>query len=269
VHPIEDFAFKNSTSGKRHSRCRACCRLASQQHYSNNKRAYLERNQRNNPLQRETNRIFVTQFLCEHPCVKCGESNPVVLEFNHVDPATKTANICDMIHFRVSPARIRLEMAKCEVLCANCHQRHTTRQSLTHYKLAFGEDGQMEFASPRMAPDRRNIGIVLHRLREAACVDCGLADPLVLQFDHVESKTKDIASLVRSACSSQRLMNELNNCEVRCANCHRRRTAIQGGWFRARQNAASPFKPAPNPADAETTLCSTQSRSGVRSVTAA
>ena len=235
VHPIDDFAFKNASSGKRHSGCRACCRLVSRRHYFNNRRAYLQRNQRNNALQREANRIFVTQFLREHPCAKCGMSDPVVLEFNHLDPATKTANVCDMIHFRVSPARIRLEIAKCEVLCANCHQRHTTRQSLAHYKLAFGEDGQMQFASARMAPDRRNIR---KRLSEAACVDCGLADPLLLQFDHVESKTKDIASLVRSACSSQRLINELNKCEVRCANCHRRRTAIHGGWFRARLDLA-------------------------------
>jgi ketosteroid isomerase-like protein len=237
VHPIDDFPFKNATSGKRHSRCRACYRVVSQQHYSKNKRAYLERS---NPLQREANRIFVTQFLRQHQCVKCGESDPVVLEFNHLDPATKTANICDMIHFRVFPARIRLEMAKCEVLCANCHQRHTTRQSLAHYKLGFGENGQIRFASARMAPDRRNIRIVLQRLIKAACVDCGLADALVLQFDHVESKTKDIASLVRSACSSQRLINELNKCEIRCVNCHRRRTAIQGGWFRARQDPAYP-----------------------------
>ena len=238
AHPIDNFAFKNTRAGRRHSRCRACYRRISQEHYANNKRAYLERNQRNNPQQREANRIFVNQFLREHPCVKCGESDPVVLEFNHVDPATKTGNICDMIHFRVSPARIRLEIAKCDVLCANCHQRHTTRQSLAHYKLAFGENGQVQFARSRIAPDRRNIRIVLQRLSEAACVDCGVADPLMLQFDRVESKTKDIASLVRSACSSQRLINELNMCEVRCANCHRRRTAIEGGWFRARQDPA-------------------------------
>ena len=235
---IDDFAFKNTTTGKRHSRCRACDRQVSQQHYQNNKRAYLERNQRNNPLQRNANRMFVMQFLREHACVKCGESDPVVLEFNHLDPATKTANICDMIHCRVSHARIRLEIAKCEVLCANCHQRHTTTERLVHYKLAFAEDGQIDCISSRMAADRRNIRLVLERLSEAACVDCRLADPLVLQFDHLESKTKDIASLVRSGCNSQILVGELNKCEVRCANCHRRRTAIEGGWFRARQDRA-------------------------------
>jgi hypothetical protein len=97
----------------------------------------------------------------------------------------------------------------------------------------------MQFASARMAPDRRNISIVLQRLNGAECADCGLADPLVLQFDHLQSKAKDIASLVRSGCGSQRLISELNKCEVRCANCHRRRTAIQGGWFRARVYGAN------------------------------
>ena len=236
------FRIQNAATGKRHSRCRACSRLVSQQHYVNNKGAYLQRNQRNNPLQREANRTFVTQFLSEHPCVKCGISDPVVLEFNHLDRATKTANICDMIHFRVSPTRIRLEIAKCEVLCANCHQRHTTSQSVAHYKLAFAGDGQIQCASARMAPDRRNICIVLEYLSKSACVGCGLADPVVLQFDHLKAKSKDIASLVRSGCNSQRLINEMNKCEVRCANCHRRRTAIQGGWFRARQDPVSSMK---------------------------
>ena len=239
MQPIDDFAFKNATTGKRHSRCRVCSRRVSQKHYQNNKAAYLERNQRNNPLQRNVNRKFVMQFLLEHACVKCGQSDPVVLEFHHLNPATKTANVCDMVHFRVSVARIRQEIAKCEVLCANCHQRHTTTGRLVHHKFGMAGDGDIELARPRTAADRRNIRILWGRLGQAACVDCGITDALLLQFDHVESKTRDIASLVRSGCNSRRLIAELNKCEVRCANCHRRRTATHGGWFRARKNLAT------------------------------
>ena len=36
-------------------------------------------------------------YLLVHRCVGCGESDPVVLEFNHTDPRTKVANIADLI----------------------------------------------------------------------------------------------------------------------------------------------------------------------------
>jgi hypothetical protein len=116
--------------------------------------------------------------------------------------------------------------------------RRTATQSLVRYKVTL-KGGQIQFPSARMAADRRNIRIVLEYLSQAACVDCGASDPLVLQFDHREPKTKDIASLVRSGCNSQRLIHELSKCEVRCANCHRLRTATHGGWFRVRHRTVA------------------------------
>lgn len=53
-------------------------------------------------------------------CRRCGISNPVVLEFHHRDPLTKK--------FAISGAKNRSiltvmqEIAKCDVLCANCHR---------------------------------------------------------------------------------------------------------------------------------------------------
>ena len=48
-------------------------------------------------------------------------------------------NVCDMVHFQVSIARIRLEIAKGEVICANCHQRHTTLGGLSATRSAWPE----------------------------------------------------------------------------------------------------------------------------------
>ena len=89
---------------------------------------------KNNPLQKQRAATFVHAFLLEHPCVKCGEADPVVLEFNHLDPQSKSANIADMIRGRCSAARLHGEIAKCEVVCANCHQRLTSLGRACHYK---------------------------------------------------------------------------------------------------------------------------------------
>ena len=66
------------------------------------------------------------------------------------------------------------------------------------------------------------------------CVDCGEADVRCLDFDHRpgEEKAKEIAKLVMEAVSVRRIQAEIAKCDVRCANCHRQRTAERGGFWR-------------------------------------
>jgi hypothetical protein len=56
-------------------------------------------------------------------CVDCGEKNHVVLDFDHLK--NKKYNISRMIHDGFSWAAIKKEIAKCEVVCANCHRIRT------------------------------------------------------------------------------------------------------------------------------------------------
>lgn len=64
------------------------------------------------------------------PCVDCGESYPpCVMEFDHSDGESKVARIADWPRcVGCSPAaivRLEAEIAKCDVVCANCHRlRH-------------------------------------------------------------------------------------------------------------------------------------------------
>jgi hypothetical protein len=64
------------------------------------------------------------------------------------------------------------------------------------------------------------------------CEDCGEPDPVVLEFDHVRGdKVAAVAEMIRDAVALPRLVVEVEKCAVRCANCHRRKTARDRGYY--------------------------------------
>lgn len=60
------------------------------------------------------------------------------------------------------------------------------------------------------------------------CVDCGIDDPLVLQFDHRPNEIKlyDVSRMKRACMPIDRIREEIAKCDVRCANCHQRKTTL-------------------------------------------
>ncbi len=66
------------------------------------------------------------------------------------------------------------------------------------------------------------------------CVDCGEADILVLEFDHKirSEKYVEVSRLIKNRGSLKKLIKEISKCEVRCANCHRRKTAKEDNSWR-------------------------------------
>jgi CRISPR/Cas system-associated protein Csm6 len=81
---------------------------------------------------------------------------------------------------------------------------------------------------------RHNRKIVLEYLMQHPCADCGEADVLVLQFDHRENKSEEISKMLRHYTSWSRLKAEIDKCDIRCANCHTRKTAHQVGYWKVR-----------------------------------
>lgn len=78
----------------------------------------------------------------------------------------------------------------------------------------------------------RNGQFVWDYLLTHSCVDCGNTNPIVLEFDHVRSnKIAAISTCVGNMFSLQKLKEEISKCEIRCANCHRIKTANQLGWY--------------------------------------
>lgn len=64
------------------------------------------------------------------------------------------------------------------------------------------------------------------------CIDCGENDPDVLDFDHRYNKDFSISHALTRGYSVTRIAAEISKCDVRCANCHRIKTASERGWYK-------------------------------------
>jgi hypothetical protein len=61
------------------------------------------------------------------PCADCGGTfDPVCMDFDHRDSSTKIAPVAHMVHFGFDA--LRAEIAKCDVVCSNCHRLRTFRR---------------------------------------------------------------------------------------------------------------------------------------------
>jgi 5-methylcytosine-specific restriction endonuclease McrA len=229
------------------------------------------------------NRDRVSQYLFEHPCIDCGEADPVVLDFDHL--RDKRWEVSFMVANGFAWPTIELEIAKCQVLCANCHARKTARElgiyDRKHAFLRLGEErAPYDVSGQRMCPrcglckpleefgiryletgerqawcracmveykqgwylrnreqhmarvrmnhvrtTRENQDRAWAYLGQHPCVDCGEPDPIVLQFDHLRDKKWNVSYMLGGGFRWAVIQAEIDKCQVRCANCHRRKTA--------------------------------------------
>ena len=103
--------------------CIACRREYANQLNKNPDRQ--EKRYQNNLSLRKRNFTIIFEQLKQNPCEKCGETDPIVLEFDHLDQSTKRAGVAQLTSH--STKVLRDEIAKCRILCANCHRKE-------HYK---------------------------------------------------------------------------------------------------------------------------------------
>ena len=141
-------------------------------------------------------------------CIRCGYAGSLrALDFHHRDPSQKSFAISA---FSGAWTKLLAEAQKCDLLCANCHR--------------------MEHAFADVAIP--GVGVVAHRRKAkakavahmgGACIGCGWTGPsAVIEFHHLDSATKDFGvgedGIPRRW---ERVVAELANCVMLCANCHR------------------------------------------------
>ena len=120
--PEGEFNWRRKGRGQRDNMCRPCRAAYKQAHYEANKQRYIETATQRRRRVGEERMAMLLEYPREHPGVDCGEDDVLVLEFDHL--GDKLFSIGAGFRDRSLQAVLD-EMAKCEVVCANCHRRRT------------------------------------------------------------------------------------------------------------------------------------------------
>lgn len=126
----DEFNYRNKIKNLRHKRCKACTRKESSNWNSNlstkKRRSRIESKKSSSYRRAQVYQIKLYEYLHTNGCSFCGENNPVVLDFDHIDPSCKEFNLSDSPR-KKSWNKILEEIKKCQVLCSNCHRIKTMR----------------------------------------------------------------------------------------------------------------------------------------------
>ena len=67
--------------------------------------------------------------LKDKPCVECKQKfHFSAMDFDHLDPSSKEDSIQNLVNHGAKKERIDREVAKCELVCSNCHRVRTWNQ---------------------------------------------------------------------------------------------------------------------------------------------
>ena len=124
--PLDDFHRNRTRRDGRQNLCKPCNLELNKRWYRDHPEARRTRMDEHARRRKRKLQSMLLDYLRAHPCVDCGESDPVVLEFDHL--RDNSANVTTLVVRRVAWSVILEEIAKCEVVCANCHRRRTARR---------------------------------------------------------------------------------------------------------------------------------------------
>lgn len=126
--PVVNFNIKNKLTGRLQPLCKSCQNANTRRWYAANKQQQLQNVYRRRRRYKAEVDDLIFSYLSTHPCIDCGETDIVVLDFDHVR-GKKMFNIAQIAGRGFTLKKIAEEIAKCEVRCANCHRRITAKRA--------------------------------------------------------------------------------------------------------------------------------------------
>ncbi len=125
---IEEFNWRDKAKGIRCNECRSCHSNYNKADYQKNRSKVIARSTKRKNETKAENYAKVDAYLLEHPCVDCGETDLIVLEFDHKPGTKKKSEISKLICAGYNWDVILKEINKCDVRCANDHRRRTAER---------------------------------------------------------------------------------------------------------------------------------------------
>ncbi len=152
---LSEFSKNKAKPSGLQDSCKVCCSRRHREYYKKNKEWMIKsitesKEERTNQNQR---RCF--EYLLCHPCVTCGETDPRILEFDHLQD--KKHNVSEMFGQGYSWVSIFEEIQKCQVLCVSCHTLKT-HASNNSYKHRLFLEKRAQFAEALAEHMKRNKG---------------------------------------------------------------------------------------------------------------
>jgi 5-methylcytosine-specific restriction endonuclease McrA len=122
---------------------------------------------------------------------------------------------------------------KLHAQCKTCYAEQRRNTWKEHYYRYGSNYRERALTRNRKLKVIRRIQL-LEYLSDKSCVICGITDPRVLEFDHIDPKKKSfsIAQGLSSTLNWGTILNEISKCQILCANCHKIKTAKQQNWYK-------------------------------------
>jgi len=123
--PDDTFGVKIKSKANDTGICKTCKSSYNASWYARNKAKHVACVHKNTKRYKDQARAL-TYKAKDVPCKDCGQRYPpYIMQFDHLDPEQKLTEVSRMISNGFSQATLLAEMAKCEVVCANCHAART------------------------------------------------------------------------------------------------------------------------------------------------
>ena len=117
---LSEFHKKRRQKDGLQTACKSCCKIRDARSYAKSpeRRELIKRTRTRKTAY---NRELVNRYKRFLGCQICQEKEPVVLDLHHRDPLEKDKDPSTLRNY--STERLKAEIRKCAVLCANCHRK--------------------------------------------------------------------------------------------------------------------------------------------------